>query len=266
MSGTQPNNDTMMWGRVQRLLAGALRLSDSLPAILRSDTYGEPVIEMLTSKQHKFADEGSYFFTRTPTVGTGIIQTVSTAFSDTQPYIIVVNNNPVPNAGAGRSIYLDYIKLLCTNAGATETQLAYTTRLDQIATRYTSGGSGSYGTQQTSVLQGPFPLNPGSPANSSALIYAGAITTAAGSPQVRTVSSGWLRTAIPVVNDQYFLNFGTADMPLDGTLVSGTNIAQRAIPHPPVCIPPQCTFLLHLWGASMGTGPQFEIEIGHVER
>lgn len=266
MSGTAPNNDILSWGRVQRLLAGALRLGEALPGILRSDSYGEVINETLTSKQHKLSDEGSYYLTRSPTVGTGILQTVSTAFSDTQPYILIVNNNPVPVSGAGRNIYLDYIKLNVTNAGVTHTSLQYATRLDAVANRYTSGGSGGYGTNLTSVLSGPYPTNQSSPMTSSALIYAGVLVVGAGSSQARTISNGFLRTVIDVVNDSYFFNFASTDSPFDTVSIATAAVIQRNIPHPPVVIPPQCCFLLHLFATAMGTGPQYEVEIGHVER
>ena len=262
MAGTQPNTDVLLWGRVQRLLALSQRTGEQVASILRMGTYGEIVADLLTGKQHKLSDEGSYFLTRSPTIGTGIATIVaSNAFADTSPYIILTNNNPV----GGRNIYLDYILMRLTVAGTSSTNLQWAVRIDNIP-RYSSGGVGGAGTGLTAILQGPVPTNTGAPANSSALVYAGALVAVAGSTNVRTLGNGMLRSAIAVVNDSYLINFAGIDMQQDGVLVSGTAIAQRSVTHPPVCIAPQGSFLLHLWGTSQAAATSCEIEIGHVER
>jgi hypothetical protein len=55
-------------------------------------------------------------------------------------------------------------------------------------------------------------------------------------------------------------------MMLDSVLVSGSAIAQRSIPHAPVCIGPGHSFLLHVWSASQSVAGNYELEVGHVER
>ena len=263
MAGTQPNNDVLLWGRTQRLLAGAQRMVEQASSIVRMGVYGELVTEMLTSKQHKLSDEGSYFLTRSPTIGTGIATiAAANAFADTSPFIIITNNNPVQG---GRNIYLDYIILRLTVAGTSSTDLQWAIRIDNIP-RWSSGGSGGAGTGLTTVLSGPYPTNTGSQPNSAALIYCGAIVAVAGSTNVRTLGNGKFRTAIAVVNDSYLINFAGVDMQQDGVLVSGTNIAQRSVTHPPVCIGPQGSLLLHLFGTSQAAATSCEVEIGHVER
>ena len=263
MSGTSPNNDANLWGRIARLISNAQRLAEGVPIMQRAGLYGEMTAEVLSIKQHKLADEGSYYVCRSPTIGTGIATLAApTAYADGSPYIIVSNNNPSPS---GKTIYLDYIKLICTAAGTNGTNLWFATRIDSIM-RYSSGGAGGNGTGLTAILAGPYPTNTMAPANSSALIYAGALVAIAGSAQAKTLVNGPLRTAIPVVNDQYFFNFGECDMALDGVLVSGTNVAQRTIPHPPVAIAPQHSFPLHLWLASQSVASSYEVEIGYLER
>ena len=266
--GAQPNNNATIWGTVQRLLNGAVRLGETTYQQLRMGPYGEPIIEVLTGKQHKLSDEGSYFVCRSATPGTGLpIAVGTTAYSDTKPFIMISNNNPLSPTGNARNIYLDYIKLGLTVTGTSSTSLQYATRLDSTM-RYVSGGSGGANTSVAlTPLLGPYCTNMASPNNSSALIYMGDLLAVAQSSVARTVSNGFLRTAIPVVNDQYFFNFGGIDMAIDGVLVSGAAIAQRSIGHPPVCIPPQGSFLMHLWLPSMASTPaQFECELGIVER
>jgi hypothetical protein len=262
MSGTGANTDAQGWGMIKRLVITAQKLSEGLPSMFRMGAYGEQILEPLTTKQHKLADEGSYYITRTPTIGTGIPTIAALAsFTDLSPFIIVSNSNPV----GGRVIYLDYIKLLVTAAGASGTNMLYATKLDTII-RTSTAGSGGNGTGFTSVLQGPVATGTGVPNNSAALIYAGALAANASSLQARVLANGALRTAICVVNDQYQFNFGGCNGQLDPVLASGAAIAQKAVPHPPVAIGPQHSFSFHVWAASQSAATSFEVEIGHVER
>ena len=267
MPGTQPTYDSLMWGRVQRFIQTVQRAQDGAPIPQRLGAYGEPSIEILTSKQHKLADEGSYFSTRTPTVGTGQATTANaSAYSATTPFILIQNANPV----GGKNIYLDTIKLLVTAAG-NPTTLLYATSIDTIPVFNGLGASAAGGNNTgvaTNILSGPNTVNSIGSVASQAMIWAGTVAALAASvcPNRHVLSNGPLRTAAPVVNDQYIFNFGGVDMSLDGVLVSGSAIAQRSIPHPPVCIGPQGSFMLTLWGAGMSSAVSCEIEIGHVER
>ncbi len=261
MSAFGPNNDVGVWGKAQRLLGTAQKFTDGLAAIARYSAYGESVVEVITGKQQMLADEGSYFLTRTPTVGTGVASiTAPTAYVATSPYIIVSNSNQV----GGKNIWMDYIKLNLLTAGTSSTNLQYATALDSIA-RYSSGGSGGSGTGLASILQGPLPNNSGSQYGSGALVYAGALVAVAAGTQNRILQNGFLRSAIAVVNDQYYFNFAGDDQ-VDQGLISGAAIVQRAIPHSPVCIAPGGSFLFHLFGASMAAATTCEVEVGHVER
>ena len=263
MSGIGFNNDVGVWGKVARLLSKQNSVGEQSPVLSRFGQYGELAMELISGKSSKLADEGSYYQTRTPTVGTGVASiTTPTAYVATSPYIIVTNNNPL---NGGKNIWLDYIKLNLITPGTSSTNLQYTTALDTIA-RYSSGGSGGAGTNMASILQGPLPTNTGAPTNSAALIYAGALVAVAASPQGRVMQNGYLRTAIAVANDQYVFNFGSTDTPVDTVLVSGTAIVQRNIPHVPVCIAPGGSFLFHLFGSSMAAATTCEVEVGHVER
>ena len=99
MPGTAPTNDILNWFRVQRLLAFAQKVGETFPAIARGGSYGESVMELLTDKQHKVADEGSYYMTRSPTVGTGLATIAAqNSFADTSPFLIVTNGNPLGGA------------------------------------------------------------------------------------------------------------------------------------------------------------------------
>jgi hypothetical protein len=261
MSGVAPNNDVLNWGRVSRLIGGVARLFDGNAVIGRYGPYGEVVTIQATAKQHMLSDEGTYYITRTPTPGTGVASiTTPTAFVATSPYIIITNQNPP----TGRNVWLDYIHLQMVTPGTSSTDLQFATVID-VVPRYTSGGAGGAGTNVASILQGPVGTNTGSPNNSGALVYAGALVAIAAS-QPRVMCNRYLRTAIAVARDTYTINFGSGDMASDNTLVSGAAIVQRSVPHPPVCIPPGGTFQFHLYGTASAAATTCEVEIGHVER
>jgi hypothetical protein len=220
------------------------------------------VSELLSLKNDKLLDEGSVYFVRSPTVGTGIAGSILVAYTDVSPLIIVTNNNPI----GGRNIFLDTIRLTLTVAPASATNLQWATSIDNIA-RYSSGGAGGAGTGAAANLLGPYSPNTGIGASSGALVYAGALVAVARSNQFRQLENGFLRSAIPVVNDQYLFSFGGHEQMYDGVLVSGVAIAQRTIPHGMVEIGPGHSFLLHHWAlANAVTGPSFEVQIAYHER
>ena len=264
MSGTGPNNDVLNWGRVGRYLSSLARLSDGLPVVGRFSIYGDQIADLLTSKQHKLAGEGSYFMSRTPTIGTGIAGvTTLTTFTPTSPFMILFNGNPV----GGRDIFLDYLSLTCTATAASTTSLFLATALDSTQ-RYGSAGSGSGNTGLSTALLGPYATNLAAGTQSQAQVYMGALVALAASPQVRIMSNRLVRQQIPVVLDQYIVNFGTdaAPTPLPPQVLSAAVPSVSVVAHQPVCVPPQSSFLLNYYGAGMAAAPSFEGEIGWIER
>jgi hypothetical protein len=264
MSGTGPNNDVLNWGRTGRLLAKLAALADGLPSIMRASPYGDAITSILTGKQHQLADEGTYFVCRTPTIATGIAGVTSlTGYTATSPVLIVTNNNPQ----GGKNIWMDYWSLTCTATAASTTSLFLATVLDSVS-RYSSAGSGGAGTNLATALIGPYATNVASPVASNALVYAGALVATAASPQARILSNRLVRQQIPVVLDQYIVNFGTDAVggPLPPQALSAAVPSVSTVAHAPVCIPPGGSFLGYYYGAAMGAAPSFEVEVGFVER
>ena len=262
MAGAAPTSDSLEWGFLRKLISNAARATaEGASVIARFSEYGDQVTQGLTAKQHKLADEGSYYVCRSPTPGTGLATIAApTAVVDTSPFILITNGN----AAGGQNIIPDYIKLICTAAGTGGTSLNVTTKLDVIP-RYSSGGAGGSNTGLATILGGPWSTNTSRLGGSNALIFAGALVAVAASQQ-RTIMSTRLRSAIPVVNDEYFLNFGDSSPMLDGVLVSGAAIAQRVVPHPPTVIAPGHTLAVHLWLPAQSVAGSYEVEIGYIER
>lgn len=79
----------------------------------------------------QFAAEGSYLVATNPTVGTGMTWVDSgaaaqQAFVDTGPNFWIHNNEP----SGGRTIYLDYLKLISTTVGTSGVSIQYAIILD----------------------------------------------------------------------------------------------------------------------------------------
>lgn len=215
-------------------------------------------------KLYQAADQGVYQTVTNPTPGTGIITGVVTSLADTTPYLIIKNNNPVGTASP--SIYLDKIVLDCTVVGVTfsgSRKFAHKLDTAQNAVgRYTSGAGSIHGAGQTNPINNP---NAGSPNASNALVYVGAITAAAAGA-ARLIESGTLCSAIEVVFSSFVFDFGAPlSQPLTGLVDNSTTPMHKYFPCAGIVIGPQMHYLLHLWGASIGTGITFAYNLGFWE-
>ncbi len=198
---------------------------------------------------HGVVDEGSYFCVQG--AQTGIATAAApTAFSDTNPFLSIFNKDTV------KSIYLDFIALMVTAAGTNGTQLFAAAQIDLNTDRYTSGG-----TDLTANIANP---NGNAPNVSSAKFRAGNITAAAKSSVARQlVGNRVLRGSIPVVNDTYIIKFGAVDSPA-ALGVSTVGMVLQNVPK--IVIPPQGSFLLHLWLPAQSVASSYIPEAGWVER
>mgnify|MGYP001584561631 CR=1 FL=1 len=246
--------DRKNWNEISRVKPG--KISDAVNGAQRAGSYGEPYVQaVIGSKLHALADEGSYFLAANATPGTGIAGHAAPVLADLYTKSFVLMRNTAA-ASAGTRIYLDFIELQVTAAGAGATNASWAAELDTGATRLTSGG-----TAITAV-------NPNMQSNAAtiAALNAGANVTAAATSAAREIGSGVLRTVVPVVGDRYVWTFGTCETPLAGMIVGGTAIANIAIPMPPVVLGPTDMFLLHLMGVSQSGAHSYEIRAGWWER
>ena len=238
-------------GRVSRSLPQAL--PDGMDAPQRAGRYGEVLTAGLPRTKHVYADEGSYFVSTNPTIGTSIPHVVLAAFDDTKPYIYLRNTEQAQNQQAKR-IYLDYIKLLCKVVPASAVEWGYAGILDYAAARYTSGGSAIT----------PVNVNGDIVMPSIASLIVGAITAIAGQ-SARKVCRGRWRGVIPTIYDEYVLLFGGMEggSSMAAAAASGRSVSMCA----PVVIGPGQNFYLNMFGTSnASTASEYEFEIGWWER
>lgn len=210
-------------------------------------------VGMLETGRYPRAALGQYFRATNPSFGTGIAAAVVTGFVATTPLMTIVNGAST----GGVSIYLDYIKLMCTAAGASSTQAHMGVVLD-LTNRYSSGGT---------LLTGA-PVNTGASTTAQASIHFGAVTATAASANVRLLGRDIIKTqATPcwVIGDEVFIKCENTDTPAGATNGAAANIYPA--PAGPIIIAPGHSFLLYQWNANNATTPpSWEVEIAWWER
>lgn len=192
--------------------------------------------------------KGRYFRAVNPTMGTGIAMGIQTTFSDTANVLFLLQN-------AGKQVCLDYLRLICTVAGASTTASDLAIVTDSIL-RYSAGGNG------VDVVNAQHPSSITSAAFLSFNCTAGAASAK------RKMSRLRLKTqAAPcwTVGDQIFIKFGGASCGGFGA-TNGTTAQYLAFDVGPVIVSPAGSLLFHMWNtANATTAPSWEIEFGWWE-
>ena len=224
---------------------------------VRASRYGDIYSVNAMEAVNAVAAEGYSFRASNATPGTAIAMGIQTTFSATANVLAVIENF---DSAGGRSLFLNYARLICTVAGATTTSSDLAIRIDTTLRR-TTGGSG--GTQLTSVN-----ANSGSSNASIGRVFFGAVTAAA-ETAARQVARAKLKTqAAPcwTVGDELILNFGDGGGQ-GGSLISGAGATLLAKGVGPVVVAPGHSALLHMWNpANATTAPSWECEFAWTER
>lgn len=236
----------------------------------RLSRYRELGVISFVRKAHMLADEGAYFTTNN--AQTGLATGVQTAFTATAPFVLIQNTD----VASGKRIYVDYMALVASAAGAASaggTYTAFAITIDSTL-RFSALGTGANLTPQN--------VSPNTDINalvSVASVYCGALTATAASAKARTIVGNRnlrftvLATgAFAVIGDTFFLNFGGVEGSGLGVTGSGPGVMANPVmlsnPQLPVVIGPQQSMLLHIWypGATVTTGISFFPEISWWER
>lgn len=241
-------DETRPLGVVGRDLPGVLIDNTQQPHRIgrRGEQY---VLDHTGSKLVNLADEGAYFLATNPTMGTGIAGiAAATAYDATESLLFLRNTSST------KRLYLDFIELVVTAAGATGTTTGFTLTSDKGNTRYSSGGSAIT------------PVNPNlaSSETASVTLYFGAVVTAAASSSARLLGNIPARSVIKVVGDHYRFQFGDSNAAWGcaGASLDGTTSAAITIPCPPVILGENDQFLLHDWAASQSGASSYELRMG----
>lgn len=210
-----------------------------------SDAY---VLNLLGSKTHGMADEGSYFSILNTTPGTGIAGHAAPTTADATKPILWIQN------GGNRRIYLDYVTVRMTAIGANATTTDFSVFVDTGASKSTGGSAIT-----------PKNVNSDSVVSTAATVQIGA-TVLLNSSAVH-VGHRRVRSVVPVVEDLYTFNFGGSEQnPPSANPTSGTLICTAYVNFPPVVIGPGDSFIFVEWGLSQSGAHSFDVEAGYWER
>lgn len=207
------------------------------------------------------SDLGNYWVTTNPTPGTALAYNVQSSYSATaSPFLYFFNS---ASAG-GKSVYLDYVKIICTTAPASGTQAYYAFVADQAARAFSVDNTSSLtpvGPNQTTTNTAASILTV------KAQNSATASTIAAASSGVRLVGRGSIG-GIPVVGDELLIDVGPdAFGPYAGGTAALTTPGRKVSATPSIILDPQACLMLTLWFPSnSATGLSYELEIGHWEQ
>jgi hypothetical protein len=246
-------------GIVSRLLGTPTSDGVESEGYVRLGRYRDIKVESCWPTDHLLADEGAVMVATTLPGATALQLGISASFSATAAAFVIGNSD----AAGGKRIYLKSLKLAQSVAPTSGTDLRYAVVLDskdRTPSTISNGAGGS---------------GPGTPANNTAYrstvvstnqdiqqvapvgVAFFPISTAGGSPVTvptpgqfaRTiVGNGYIKNSIPVVKDQYVIQFGSCDT--GGTFQAAAALSKIVEHAPPVVIGPGQFAVIHMWSAS----------------
>ena len=245
--------DSKLWGETHETLPGAT--TEGQIKAFRASKRGELYTQSISKGTLALAKEGSSFLATTPTPGTGIAG-IAAANGYVATEALCTIRNTASAGDTAKRLYIDYIKLQPTVAGANGTNITYATHKDKGNSRWASGG-----TAYTAVN-----MDLGSDVSTNAGVHFGALVTDAATADVVKLQSGNLRTAIAVVGDETVLDFGGGQAPGASSLFEGTLICKQVVRHVPVVLNPGEELILTVNAASQSGATSFEFEVCFWER
>ena len=202
---------------------------------------------------YEVARRGRYFRALNPTMGTGIAMGIQTTFSDTANVLLNFQQS-----APAKEIHFDYLRLICTAAGASTTASDIAIVTDNIA-RYSTGGTALTVKNASQAHE----------IASTASVAFGAVTANAASAK-RQLSRLRLKTqAAPcwTVGDQVFIKFGGIGISGSGS-TNGSATQVFSFDVGPVILPAvvSAAMCVHMWNtANATTPPSWEVELGWWE-
>lgn len=260
-------------GLVSRAIPSAATDGTSSDRPARFGRYGEQYMNSIWPTLHLLADEGSLVVANMLPGATALQLGISASFSAVAAAFTLANTAAV----GGKRLYPTFLKLGQSVAPTSGIDLRYAIVLDSISRVPTTvSGIGAPGTPATATAYRPTPVCVNLDENPSIVgqayfplsVAAGAAPTVPAATGIaRTiVGNGYLKNSIPVVKDQYTLQFGAAEMA--GTFQSAAALSKIVEYAPPIVVGPQQLMLIYLWSASNITAGNAwdDVQLAWVER
>jgi hypothetical protein len=257
---------TLLKGIVSRVLSAPRVDGPESEAYARFKKYGDLGVENVWPTDHGQADEGSLFVASTLPGATALQLGISASWSATAAAILVYNSDqPIGNGGTGKNVLLKRLRL--------NQSVAPTSGVDLRMSVWTDPANRQPTTISNAVGSNP-PQGPGTPATATAYrspanspnsaINVAAVgvpyfplSTAGGAavaipnpgPNARCIiGQQYIKSSIPVVKDEYIVQFGMADA--GGAYQGAAALARGVISAEPVIIGPGHWGIIYLWSAS----------------
>lgn len=225
---------------------------------LRLGRYGDTRVESVFPTDHLQADEGSVMIATTLPGATALQLGLSASFSATAAAFVLVNSD----SAGGKRIYPKFLKLAQSVAPTSGTGLRYAIVLDSANRTPTivsngTGGSGPGTPATATAYRSPVvctnaDVNPtiiGIPYFPISVAAGAPVTVPAAGAAARTiVGNGFIKNSIPVVLDQYVVQFGSADV--GGTFQGAAALAKVVEHAPAIVIGPGQSLVIYLWSTS----------------
>jgi len=223
------------------------------------------------------ADEGSLIVGSLGPGATSLQLGLSAAFAGAAPAVVLFNSDSSNYDGAKR-LYPRFLKFNVVTAPTSGTALWMATVLDTGNRAPTTVVNLVGGTPATATAGLVPAVNTSGDVGSTPVGKAYfPLSTAAGAPpavpaatqSARTLMGNLnLRTGIPIVGDEVFVQFGMADYPKVFAPAAITTPARETFFHPGVVVPPGGTLLIYLWApGNVTAGLAFSgMDIGWAER
>lgn len=193
------------------------------------------------------ADAGQYFTAGMAPGATVLDYAVLAAFDATKALVVIQNAdgaNASQPLSVGRNLHLKYLRFTISQAPASSTSAVFASVID-TGTRTPSAGN---------TARTPVNVLSGSPAaatlpNVWTIGTGGAVITVPAAVSASTVVGNLLlRGQIPIVNDEYLIQFGGTDVVAGNLVTAAPNGASNIVKaHPPIVLAPQHFALLYLW-------------------
>lgn len=254
-----PSPSAMVRGFISRILPPAGADGPDSDRVIRLSRYGDVKVEGVWPSDHALADEGSIFCASTLPGATALQLGISASFSATAAAFVLANGD----SAGGKRCFLKSLKLAQSVAPTSGVDLRYAVVLDNVnriptvIANAVGAGQGPGTPATTSAYRAPAAcVNMDVPAPPVGLPFfplsaaGGAPPTvpAAGQGARTIVGNGYIKNSIPVVKDQYVIQFGGVDY--GGTFQAAAALS-KIVEHAPACVigPGQCA-VIHIWSAS----------------
>jgi hypothetical protein len=210
--------------------------------------------------RNQFASENSYLTITNPTIGTGETWVAAqTAFVDTGPNFWIHNNE---NTSTGRTLFLDYLKMISTAVGTAAVSWQYAVILDPIPRTITTNHF------ETEVIR-----NANSGAGPVSLPTIRVQTSATASVLSASSASSWTAArgmigGLNIAGHEYAIVFGdySGMSPFVGSTDTAGAPGRSVSSSPPVAIAPGHDCSIYIWGPSSSASLAPEFELGMVAR